>query len=143
MFAKDGSKATVLMLAMSSNPDAVAFNDVLNLQVEDQSGKATKKLNFTDAAGNNPLDLACAFSKIVPGTGSCFVVFHRSPGVVMDASAQRIQYQAQGVDAETLIKAFVWDGTTAQVFRSSDGQFLIQAERQGSGIKSLWLTYGE
>lgn len=142
MFSKDQSKATVLMLAMSSNPDAVAFNKALSLPVQDQNGKATKQLKFMDSSGKNPLDLACAFSKMVPGTGSCFVVFHNVSGVRLNPSARTIEYRVEGADAQKLAKAFVLKAGESQIFKSSDGQFVVGKQEQGGTIQALRLTYG-
>jgi len=144
MFSKDGKKATVLMLAMSSNPDAVAFNQVLNLPVEETSGKLTKKTSFVDAQGNKPMDLACAFSKIVAGTGSCFVVFHNVPGVVLNASTQNIQLVVEGADAVNLAKVFFLSSSSDEIFRSSDGHFVVRLERSGGdgNVQRLFMTYG-
>lgn len=138
MFAKDGSKATVMMLAVTTNPDAVAFDAALNLPQEDNNGKATRKLQFRDSQDNPTLDLACAFSKLAPDTGSCFVTFRPLGGVELNAGSKQIRYILEGVDAERLLAAFKY--TPGQpVFVSSDNLFRIEFQKSAPAV--LVLTY--
>lgn len=140
MFAKNGSKATVLMLAATTNPDAVGFNDKLALPDEDANGKLTRKFAFNDDGGANTIDLACAFSKVVPGTGSCFVVFYNLGGVKLNPGAGQIEYRLSGSEAARLLAIFKYQPGQSVIFESSDGKFRVSHAEAGSG--TLELTYG-
>lgn len=126
IFARDGSKVTVLMMAMTTNPDAIALNDALNVPVEEINGKWTKKISFMDDQGVVALDIVCAFSKLAGGTGSCVSVFKKSQGLEMEASRNRFIYRLSDAEAGRLAKLFV--PSTGEIFRSQDGRFVIQSE---------------
>lgn len=140
IFAKDGSKATVFMMAIKSNPDAIAFNNALALPAGDDSGKTTKKLQFKDSEGNPTLDIACAFSKITPDTGSCFVTFRPMGAVQIDSSAKRIYYQLTGADADRLRPAFIATPEPV-IFQSSDGKLRVEQFTGNPAV--LTLSYGQ
>lgn len=128
LFSKDGSKATVLMLAVTENPDAIALNDLLNFPAEDMQGKATKKFSFSEASGVKTLDAVCAFSKLVVSTGSCTLVFHAGGKASFDGGQQTIRYFLTGSEAALMASYFVLPITSGEVFRSSDDRLVMSVE---------------
>src|SRR5580698_778653 len=89
IFDKDGSKATIMMLAFNTNPDATAFYQVLTVAPQNINGKNAKSVDFKTSDGQPAIDIQCVFSQIVQGEGSCITVLHASTDLVMDASTKR------------------------------------------------------
>jgi hypothetical protein len=141
LFAKDGSKATVLFLALSTNPDAVQLYQTLTAPEQDMNGKRTKKFQFHDDQGVDAVDTVCAFSRIVASTGSCTLTLHLSRGLQMDPARQRMMYQVSGPEAARLASEFVL-GPLDQVMVSSDRHFSIQVTRDsGAQVSALAIEY--
>ena len=128
LFSKDGSKVTVLMIALSKNPDAVSLYNTLNVPPEEMNGKLTKKILFKDADGVQAFDIVCAFSKLVADTGSCITVFHHSRDVVMNPSGKSVSYVARGDQAQQFAALFVKDPGATEIYHNGDRHFVIHAE---------------
>jgi len=143
IFAKDGTQATVLMLAISTNPDAVAFNDAIAMAPADNNGKAVKQFAFVENSGAKGLDAICAFSKLVSVTGSCTIVFHAEGKSVIDATHNTITYNLEGDEAARLAAFFILPaGGSGEVFRSSDNHFLLTVESADGAVSAMHLQYG-
>ncbi len=143
IFSKDGSKASVLMMAIDTNPDAVAFNDILTIPAEDNSGKDTKRFAFTEDNGSKSLDVMCAFSKLVTTTGSCTIVFHVAGQVNFDSSQKTVSYKLSGSQAQRLATQFYLPPTDGEVFRSSDNKMIIKVAFELGSVQHLEWTYGQ
>ena len=141
-FARDNSKVTVTMLAMTANPDAHAYYDALHVKVEDANGKATKKFKFKDADGVESLSVVCAFSKLVGTTGSCVSVFKPSKGLAMDRANSKFVYKVEGVDALALSEYFEAPREGTQIYKSSDDHFVVSyAKNEDGNLSSMTLEY--
>lgn len=114
---KDGSKATVLMLAMTTNPDAVQFYQNLTAPEQDMNGRQTKHFKFTDDQGVEAVDAVCAFSKQIVTTGSCVLTLNASKGLTLGSG--QAEYRATGAEAARLAANFTAD------LRSTDGHLII------------------
>jgi hypothetical protein len=142
IFSKDGSKATILMLAFSTNPDAVAFNDVMNIPAEDNNGKAVKRFEFIEDSGVKGLDAICAFSKLVSTTGTCTLVFHNEGKATWDAAHASISYRLTGAEAARLAALFILPLAPGEVFHSSDNRFVISVGYASGAVNDFYLKYG-
>lgn len=131
IFAQDGTKATVTMMALTQNADAIAFYDALNVPIEDMNGKLTKKAAYVDPQGVQAFSAVCAFSKVAPGTGSCVLVFNKSQNLRMEPSRKAIALSVAGADAAKVGKFFVNGDADGTLFRSSDSHFTVV--RSGAG----------
>lgn len=122
MFAKDGSKATVLMIGMglSANPDAVKFYETVAQEPVDEQGKFTKRFQFVDKDGAMPFVTICVFSKLAPDTGTCTLTFKPAAGVEYSASSGVIRYTTEGEDALKLQALFKGTQVSGEFFRSTD-----------------------
>lgn len=145
MISKDSSQASILMLAARTNPDAVAFNDVLAMDAVDESGKWTKHFQFASSSGERLLSLACVFSKLVSDTGSCTVIVYASSYASIDKANQKVSLRVSDADGERLADQFRLSIADASglIFRSSDGLLQVKAEglQAGKGT-GLEITYG-
>ena len=72
IFSKDGKQATIFLQGSPSDPDAQRLFDLLTVPPQDEQGKMTKKVKFTNSDSIDALSVVCAFSKLIPGNGSCF-----------------------------------------------------------------------
>lgn len=133
IFAQDGTKATVTMMALTQNADAIAFNDALNVPAEDMNGKITKKAAYIDPQGVQAFSAVCAFSKVAPGTGSCILVFNKSQNLRMEPSRKAIGLSVAGqAEAVKAAKLFVSGEGDGVLFRSSDSHFVVTRAGAGS-----------
>ena len=137
IFAQDGTKATVTMMALTQNADAIAFNDALDVPVEDMNGKLTKKAAYVDPQGVQAFSAVCAFSKVAPGTGSCILVFNKSQNLRMEPSRKAIALSVAGADAPKAAKLFVNGGADGTLFRSGDSHFTVVRAGAGSSDRDL------
>lgn len=146
LFSKDGSKVTVLMLAVTSNPDAVSFNEAMAVDPEDINGKYSKKIDFTEDNGTHAFNGVCVFSKLVGTTGSCTLVFQTAAKALFDSSLQSIDYRLEGEEAKRMAALFVLPQTGNEIYRSSDDKLRITferaIEREGDAVSSFTLQYG-
>jgi hypothetical protein len=143
IFSADGSKATVTMLAVTTNPDAVQMYNDIAAPPQNISGRNSKRIDFVTADGIQSLDISCVFSQDVNTTGSCVLVLHASPNLTMQPAQHSLSYQLQGPDAQKLYALFVPPTQGSELFRSSDNLLVISAASQAGGaIDSLTLTYG-
>ena len=144
IFGRNDSKATVLMLAMSQNPDSIAFFEALSQPAAEEGGRLTKRFQFTDTQGIKTFTVVCAFSKIAGSTGSCTVVFYPGQGVYISGQEGRIRYDLKGEDAVNLAGYFVLPAESGEAFHSSDNQLIISVERSKSdqSIVAFSLQYG-
>lgn len=140
MFARDGSKVSVLMLAVGDNPDATRLFDTLNVAPEDMNGKMTKRIAFVDRDGVQAFDIVCAFSKVAP-TGSCVSVLHRARDVVMNPSANAVSYRLQGEDARKIAAYFVLPAGSSAVYESADHHFTIKAGANSGTVDDFLIEY--
>jgi hypothetical protein len=142
IFSKDGSKVSILMMALTKNPDAMALNDALHVKTEEMNGKITKKFKFKDADGIEALSLVCAFSKLVSTTGSCVTVLHPSKGLTADAASSKLSYKVEGTEAIALSDFFLAPANGTVIFHSADNHFVIAYGKDEKGnLSSLSLEY--
>src|SRR5690349_15349552 len=59
IFTKDGSKATITLLAFITNPDATLMYTTLSQPPTEMSGKETKHFEFKSDDGNPSFDVEC------------------------------------------------------------------------------------
>jgi hypothetical protein len=143
IFSKDGSKATITLLAFTVNPDASLLFKTMSQAPKDEMGKLTKRIDFVNAEGMKSLDFSCVFSKLAPDTGSCILVLHATSDLAMDPANSRVRYQLSGPEAESLASAFVAPLSGDEIYQSSDGLMAIRAKRNADGsVESFVLTYG-
>lgn len=141
VFARDGSKVSLLMIALSKNPDAVSLYNALNVPPEEANGKLTKKILFTDQDGVNAFDIVCAFSKIAPDTGSCVTVLHRARDVVMNPGNSSASYQLKAADAQKVAALFIRDPKVSEIYHSGDRHFLIHVDPAADKPDTLTVEY--
>jgi len=136
-------KATILMLAMNSNPDATALDSAISAQSQDENGKLVKSLDFKTSDGKPAFDIQCVFSKLVPGEGSCITVIQATSNLQMDTQNNRLKFHLEGADAAALAEFFVLPQDGTRIYVSSDNKMVIDAARDSSGaIDSFTVTYG-
>lgn len=141
VFAKDGTKVTVFMMALTQNPDAIKFNDALAAPVEDIQGKWTKKASYVDPQGVDAFNALCSFSKVAPGTGSCVLVFKASKGLRMEPARSAFRLEATADEAPKLAKLFVGGEAGGELFRSSDGHLSVARAGLGTAADHLVVEY--
>ncbi|MGZ3721842.1 MAG: hypothetical protein ACXVA9_02850 [Bdellovibrionales bacterium] len=143
IFSKDGSKATVTLLAFSVNPDSSLFFETLAQAPKNEMGKLTKRVDFVTDDGGRSSDFSCVFSKIAGNTGSCILVFQASRNLEMDAANSRIRYQLAGNEAARMAGEFTLPAAGSEIYRSSDNLLVLSAARNSAGaVESFVLTYG-
>lgn len=142
IFKKDGTQASVLMLAFSTNPDAIAFNDIMNIPAEDNSGKAVKRFEYVEDSGVKGFDGMCAFSKLVSTTGSCTLVFHVEGKAVLDGASNSILYRLTGAEAARMAAFFILPVASGEVFHSSDNRFVLSVEYTRGVVSTFTMKYG-
>lgn len=142
VFSGDGSKATVLLLAVGTNPDAAQLYGVLNVPAQEVNGRTLKRVLFKDAAGTEAVDIVCVLSKVVPGVGSCTAILHAAKGLTQDPAHGVAVYQVAGEEAARLAAQFAARSPGGEIYRSSDGHFIIAAIRDSlMATKALRLSY--
>ena len=134
-----GQAATVLMMAVTENPDATAFFNVLNVPVQDQGSKVSKQAGFTDALGIRSVEMTCAFSKLSSRTGSCVLSLNATVG--MDISPRRVTYFTEGGEAARLAQFFVIPASSGEAFRSTDNHLVMKIERTAGVVSRFEITY--
>jgi hypothetical protein len=134
-----GQAATILMMAVTENPDATAFFNVLNIPAQDQGNKESKQAFFTDTQGVRSVEMTCAFSKLSSRTGSCVLGLNAANG--MDISPRRVTYSIEGSDAARLAQNFVIPGSSGEVFRSSDNHLVLTIDRSAGVVSRFDITY--
>jgi hypothetical protein len=142
LFSSDGKKLTVLLAAVTTNPDAIQLFDVMNVPIEDAQGKRTKKILFTDSDGVKALSILCVFSKIVPNLGSCTVSLETARGMLIEPAAKHLGYTIQGDQAAALAELFIQKPGSDELFKSSDQHLIISAQKSaGARVTSFTLEY--
>lgn len=134
-----GQAATVLMMAVTENPDATAFFNILNIPVQDQGSKESKQAGFTDEHGVRSVEMTCAFSKIASRTGSCVLSLNATVG--MDISPRRVTYSVEGGGAARLAQFFVIPASGGEVFRSTDNHLVLKIERTAGVVSRFDISY--
>lgn len=142
IFSKDGSKATITLLAFVANPDASLMFDRLAQSPQDLNGKLTKHLEFTSSDGVKSFSVECVFSKLSENTGSCILVLSASQFLQQDPAHSRAVYQLSGKQAADLAAGFIVPTAGGEFYRSSDNHLTLSAARGENGaIVSLTLAY--
>lgn len=142
IFSKDGSRATITLLAFVANPDASLMFDSLAQAPQDLNGKLTKHIEFTTSDGVKSLSVECVFSKLSENTGSCILVLSASQFLQQDPAHARAMYQLSGKQAAALAGAFVIPPAGGEFYRSSDNHLTMSAVRGENGtIVALTLAY--
>jgi len=122
ILSKDGSKATILMFALSSpNPDASGLYKLMTAPVQNINGRNAKKFQFVDDQGVTAVNLICVFSQSVASFGSCTLVVEASRG--LEFSNNGFSYAVNQSEATRLAQNFLFDSTEA--WRSSDGHLAL------------------
>jgi hypothetical protein len=143
LFSRDGKKVTVLLAAVTTNPDSISLFDSMNVPVDESQGRRRKSILFTDADGVKSLSVLCVFSKIVPNLGTCTVLLVASRGMVIEPSAKRVVYALEGDTAAKLTALFVAKPGTTELFRSSDEHLVISTVKDESSgeVRSFSVEY--
>lgn len=144
IFSKSGDKATISILAFAQNIDAAQMYEAIAGPPKDEMGKLTKRIDFSSASGAKLFDISCVFSKIIKNNGSCILVLHASPFLLMNPAAQTVRFELQGLDAEHLALAFVMTNGNSEIYHSSDNLLILSAGHRADGsVDSFTLTYGQ
>jgi len=123
IFSRDGQTASISLLGISGDPDPAALYDSLKVPAEDYNGKWAKKVLLPGQDGSSKaFYIACVFSKMIVGSGSCTVVFHADPGRVdVVASEGRARLALHGEEASRFAQNFNVRGD-GSIFRSQSGK---------------------
>lgn len=116
-----GQSATILMMAVTENPDANAFYDLLTVPATVQGNKESKQIAFTTAEGKRAVEITCAFSRLVRRTGSCVFALNLTAGMTITSSS--VEYVVVG--DESLKLASLFRAAQGQVFQSTDGHLTM------------------
>jgi hypothetical protein len=146
IFAQGGKQATVVIQGSPSDLDAQRLFDLLVVPAQEEQGKLTKKVKFIGADGIDAFSIVCAFSKVIPGNGSCIVVMKQAVGLTIDGTNRSFVYELSSQDAAGF--AALFHTTVAQpaylsnaghleldILRPDDG---LIASDDRVGIKTLW-----
>jgi hypothetical protein len=132
IFNQAQNQATFMMAGLTGDADAQAMFDALAMSQQDEQGKWTKKVKYTDRNGTQALSVVCVFSKLVPGNGSCTLVLKASPGMQIDFSAKSVLWVVEGAEAAKLAELFL-PAATGDFFHSGNGRLVMHIDRNETG----------
>jgi hypothetical protein len=141
IFSKN-DQATLMISGIGHDPDAEHLFNTLAASPDDEQGKFTKKVKYTDPAGIQAFSVVCVFSKLVPGNGSCTIVMHAAAGMVIDKDKKTFVYVlTDPIEASKMAQVFL-PAASGVVYRSANGRFEAIAERnQANAVTRFQISY--
>lgn len=133
IFGKDGQKASIMVNGRPGDADAIRIFDLLSAEPQEIQGKITKRTSFTGTDGVKCFDVICAFSKLIPENGSCFVVLQPAAGVTIDAGRKLARYELSDDSAREFAKLFA-AGSRAS-YASSDGKLTFELTENNARVE--------
>ncbi|MGZ3653805.1 MAG: hypothetical protein ACXVCZ_21835, partial [Bdellovibrionota bacterium] len=142
IYKQDGSQATILLAGMPGDSDPSGFYNALTVPPEDFQGKWSKRFSLHAADGSPAFDIACVFSKMIVNSGTCTVIFRKSPGLIdVSASDGRARLWLSGAAAVKFAAAFAVRDESTLVFRSRDGRFNVTVARDRGVITDFVMDW--
>lgn len=142
IFAKDGSKGTVLVIGSPQDHEAWRFYETLTVPAQDMNGKWTKVYLFDDSAGNRVFSASCVFSKILKENGTCTLTVFPAPGVTLDSPSGVIHYETvTAEDAAKMALGFDPPDATGLVYANDNGRLRVETRTNKDGTLSMSLGY--
>ncbi|MGZ3693374.1 MAG: hypothetical protein ACXWQO_04160 [Bdellovibrionota bacterium] len=142
IFSKEGNQATLMLSGIGHDPDAEHLFETLAAGQEDEQGKFTKKVKYTDPAGIQAFSVVCVFSKLVPGNGSCTVVMHAAAGMMIDKDKRTFTYVLSDPSEASKMALVFLPAASGVVYRSANGRFEAIAERnQANAVTRFQISY--
>jgi len=141
-YKEDGSQASILLAGMPGDPDPSGLYNALTAPPEDFQGKWSKRLALSAANGSPALDVDCVFSKMILNSGTCTVIFRKSPGLIdVSASEGRARLWLSGPAAAKFAAAFAVRDEGTLVFRSKDGRLNVTVARDRGVITDFVMDW--
>ena len=143
IFSNSEEMVTLMLGAIGRDADAAGLYEALSADRKDEQGKWTKKVALVDAAGVKAFSAVCVFSKVVDQSGSCTVIFRGTQGMRIDKKNKTVSYElADSADAKQLASFFVIPAQSGDFYRSTNGNFVIGAERDSQGqVRRIYFNY--
>ena len=133
LFSQDGNTATFLLAGMPGDPDPVGLWNALAIPAEEFQGKLSKKVELLDAQGAKVFNIACIFSKVIEGNGSCTVILRKTSGLV-DISSGRASLWLRGERALQFANFFRMRAESTIIFRSQNVRLNFSVARDGGVV---------
>jgi hypothetical protein len=135
-------QATLMITGLGHDIDAQHLFETLAAGSQDEQGKWTKKVKFTDKSGLQVFSVVCVFSKLVEGNGSCTVVLKAANGVAINKDQKTFTFDLQDpAEAEKMAAIFL-PAPSGVVYRSANGKFEAVAERNAANeVTHFVLSY--
>lgn len=143
IFAADGTKATVLLISMTSGDmDAVNLYNALAVPEENIDGKRTKRLTFDNAAGARALSIVCVLSAFVAANGTCTVILHATANTSIDKGSLTARLAVvDPIDLGKLVPMFVIAPAKDLIFVTADGHLSVTASQDNGAVTALEVNY--
>lgn len=132
IFNQSQNQATFMMAGLTGDADATVLFAALAMGSQDEQGKLTKKVKYTDASGTQAFSVVCVFSKLVPGEGSCTMVLKSTPGMQIDFAKKNLLWIVDTAEAAKLAALFA-PGSVGDFFHSANGRLVMHIDRDPAG----------